>query len=1293
MAKRREVSEDPEGSHEELGAGDYIDGEPIDGESLDEEEELERLAQEAKDKHSRRKLPAQSHIKSYITILTSALGGYDYSADVEPAPYKLGEEAFLCLQDIDKWFRSHDMRSNSSEVAIACAESGILQDLVTIMCMWNDGLDDPNTTISGFSKRHDEKIARMCMKLLVMLTWPVELKSGMHQNQLENYQSVKKHQLVYKHFILTYRSGAVLQAIIKLSIPIITKDKKDREAGDYNIIKQCVAFFRNLLQIEPPGISKLKLKSNKQSSLTEDLPRGISPDDVNIGACIGAFNDNLVFTFFLTMCSSIGNDRDFDPEILALVFMDIIYLMLKTLRPSYIMQSDESPNSSVKSSTGLSALLAEEKAMVNKFKKNSSSRHGRFGTLLSLQTPDMGRLTMSNTGNVLGANNVITSFDAHKKWNKTRKFLYEPDEEIVFPEIAIGSSNRKSFYSFVCDFLDGAFNPFIKACTKVQTHHDESGKLTDVERNHFFLLIAWFLEAQRERYGSNISEVDYTLVGNAFTPEVFILLHKAMTETGSNPTSRRVGKGEDQPASRYGLAHSTLILFKEVILVANTMGVSSMADNRDLSVSLQKQLFSTSKFYLDALGDISKFAHKRSPEFITTLVDTLDVTIRELEAYHRADMTAFIMNEKSKSRVGPKIVDEEQVVIAEIDETNTKGVAKGAENLANGRKSVRDKFVYRLANPEVINAYVAHIKRFNDISDKSLKKAIKFLHKVFFELKREPLLYRIDFMITLHSMLADEGLPKTSNNRKHVESFLNHFMRKFKKALDKTPALYVEVLFPMTKDKEMSTYLLTGEIPPPSHKETKAVVANSVVEFKNGDDLDLDRKVALLVGAMIDDQLGDLVSWISQELERIVSIRMPSNADEADDTIIPKDIVIKSDTPEYMLKLVTEPRLRLLLKLAGVVVPSTTKEECIFHENADLDQLIAVNTSIKVYLITPVPVDDGMTAGDYMHTRFVLHDQKARDDDYDIDELAGAGYSSDEDDIAFNTNRNRDSDDDGVGYMDNELDRLEAAIEQGERLQSGSGVRGVANRKGGKNKKEKKSKEKKSRRKKKKRSGKDLALHVLSDDESGSSSKKRKDPENYKSMEYILDSDDEDDEAFFERENMLRSLLEESGGTLSLHQLKRMLNSKGSTVSVKEGTTSVSSDLNLADTSIISATKRAGEENETESPPSKRMRTESVVTETEDALSVSESDSDGDNESSSGDGSDSGSDSDSDDGSDKENSEDNVEDEGNTEGTSVEPVSLEKDQEMAESDGEEEDRRTVVRASKKRAIITDSDEE
>ncbi|CAM9018911.1 unnamed protein product [Wickerhamomyces anomalus] len=1085
-------------------------------------------------------------IRSYIAVLTSALGGVDYSSEETNPPYRLGDEAFACLKDIKKWLKSYDEERNTWEVAVACAESGlVVNDLIVILCDWEAG--ELNKNGPEYKKKMNDKIALACLELLVPLTWPLQLSEGMYKGQLQHYSNLKKHQVNYKKNILSYRGGKVLKAVVRLALPIMATPRSERSGRDNGILRLCTFFFRNVLAIEPASITKETSKHLKPSDIADNMPSGVNAEDISLGACLVAFEENLVFQYLLTICGSIN--KDFDGQFLSMACLEMIYDLTRGVRASVVIQerrkqvplgatpppsaSTISTNQST-TSLGLSDLLSKESEMKTKFKSVGSSRHSRFGTLLSLQTPDQGRLTLSGQQNLSERQNTIAAFDSHKKWHKAQPFRYDSDDNVVFTEVHLSHQPNKILNKFTNDFLDGGFNPLINAISKDFT--SESEDRPNTSKIHFLLVIAWFLEAERHRNGAKANNIDYGLIVAGLTEKTFILVFKYLSEGFDNKV--------------WSLVHAAVITFKEIVTTTNFMALSESEEDKEIATNIKERLFHK-KHYLDLMAKVPTYAYKHSPTYVNNCVDLVDVVLKTLEEFANEDMVLFIQsNRKQRKR---KNVSREQEEIDDMEGSDGEELERTSRKLSAQRKFDFKKYQTQFVNAAAIETYMAYLSRFEDLSEKDIKKGLKFLHRAFYIQKNHVVLFRLDFMLLLHRLLSGDGLPKRSNIRKHFSEFLSYYMKKLKKSLDTTPSLYIELLFDKFHDTRTEHYLGTGEV----YVEPKKIKRVTKYALLKGDeDMDLETKVSILVAGLIDDDMKHLAEWVGEELEKALMSRIHNNIPrEQEDDELPEqkpivDFVLKSNNVKLMNSLIINPKLRYLISLAGCELPSQTGDNCILKADSDTTRLSETVTYIKMYLIQPVAFDNGKNANDFIKIKQI---RGAFEGDSD-DGYNGGGddvYGWDDDDIAFEVKGEKVDE----GYNDDILDNLEDAIGKTDRALP----KGVAR---SKNKPKREGRRRKSEnadsdsddddrprqraRKKRRNRGPALPYHDLSNDEGEAGAPKKKaqiKSHDYVSAKYVNDSADEsEDEEFFANEQRLREILIKNNGILGAEQLQEFVN-------------------------------------------------------------------------------------------------------------------------------------------------------
>jgi len=1107
-------------------------------------------------------------IKSYIAVLTSALGGLDYSSDKANPPYRLGDEAFACLKDIKKWLKSYDDERKSFEVAIACAETGlVVNDLLVILCEWEAGI--LNKGAPAFRQKMNDKIALACLELLVPLTWPLKLKEGLYKHQIQHFVNLKKHQVNYKKHILSYQGGRTLKAIVRLALPIIALPRVERTGRDNGILRLCTYFFRNVLSIQPAAVTKETSKHLKPGEIVDNMPSGVNHEDISLGACLTSFDKNMVFQYLLTVCGSIT--KDFDGEFLALTCLEMIYELTRGIKASVVIEERKkqqplaatpAPSASTISSNqsttnlGLSDLLSKENEMKMRFiKANGSSRHGRFGTLISLQTPDQGRLTLSGQKNLSDNQNTIAAFDAHKNWHKAQPFRYDSDENVIFSEVSLSQGPKAVLNKFINNFLDGAFNPLINAISRELTSDSDTKPIES--KIHFLLVIAWFLEAERYRNGAKVDNIDYGLIVAGLKERTFILVFKYLMEGLDN--------------KQWSLAHSSIIGFKEIVTTVNYMGQSPNEEDQEIAVNIKERLFHK-EHYLQTLARIPKEAYKHSPSYVNNCVDFVHIVLKTLEEFSNEDMVLVVKSKRRRNKRS-KNLSKEQQAIDDLSDSDDESLERTGKKLSKERKFNFQKYQENFVNIGTIDTYITYLSRFHDLSEKDIKKGLQFLHRVFVAQKKHTILYRMDFLLLLHTLLANDGLSRKSSIRKHFSQFLSYFMSKLRKSLETTPSLYIEMLFPKMNQKDLKYFLETGEMLVDTQKVKKA---NKYAIIKGEENMELETKVSIMVAALIDDDKRGLVEWVGDELEKILVARIQhekcdippnSNEDEserpqqseAQESAPHQDYKIQTDNSSFMNALVTNPKLRYILDLANCDLPDQTGEYCIFRANADQFRLSETVTYIKMYLMQPVDFENDKVAANFIK---IKQARDAFDADSD-DDFNGDGknrYNSDSDDeVAFEVTGFKNNE----GYADDILDNLEDAIERTDK----SIPKGVARSKN-KVKRENTSSEGGTRRRRRRKSagsdddeddedarlrkrakkrrrnrGLDLPMHDISGDEGGSTQKKAQMRQHdYISSKYVNDSADEsDDEDFFANEQRLREILNKNNGVLGAQQLQEFV--------------------------------------------------------------------------------------------------------------------------------------------------------
>lgn len=1056
-------------------------------------------------------------LKARIALLATAIGGPDYTSHLEPPPYKLGDDCLACLRDLKKWFRLVDDQQNRWDVAMAAAEYHILiDDLLPILIDWENkcsliaklskkNKDQAKEGATLKNKEYHDNIALSCLQLMVLMTRPLILTDQSTSYQVATYSDLKKYQLTYKKSILSLENGKALKAAIRLALKVIIIQKLDRTPRDNMIIGLVLSFFRNLIAIEP---GELNITTKKQSSSRglnsiEMLPPNVSMDDISLNTVITALHHNKVFGLLLTLSSSASHE--FDHEFINVPLMEVIFYITKDISQHALFldhaqgsQSHER-SSSACSATGsqLSELLEKERKLKKNVIKNTSSRHSRFGALLSIQTADNVRLTVSGGQTLLNEDSALRKLDSRKKWNK--RAIRKHDDVIIegLPNSLLNSESKSAYFhksviecfrNFIEDFIDSGFNSLLHRLTNHFT--TEQDQMAILEQIEYLLFFAWFVEYQRGRC-SRDSTADIDTVSVALQETSFILV------------SSLLRKGYEE--KNWVVAHAGMIAFNKLLLLVNF--AESIKPNDDIEFILSR-LFSDDRIQL--LSNLPKTALRHSLQYIKSCVELTHTALKTFEAH--SDDRSLVISKKIKKPNKNEITEHDITILMESREIERD---EAIEMLLPSFREIQVNFTKvqsAYMNESVIDTYISFLQRFRELEDDYIKKALAFLHRVFVHASEETLLFRIDLILLLRDMLAADGIQRNSRARKHVEEFSNYYLYKLKKKLKASPSWLVGLLFPLLHDSEVGFFQKYGETKVIKNRSFYAV---SPSRFKGiADEQQLpeshlkDMKYGILVSALLDDGKNEIINQLADHMQSALDnfqSWLTVNVNHEIETVNPPKEFFKIEQSTELDPVIYDKDFRALLKEIGYNLPGTIKETCYLPGTVEIPLLEIALELVRKYLSIPFQTPNGLPSSSYLIRPTMKHSSGNEEN----------GWSNDEDyhapDIVDDNGEN--SNDDNSYFNDLEGEMVE-------KLQGRKISKGLA-----------KAKKTKKKNKVKRTSKTVLPTHNMEQHEDVV----RKERPVVSSKEFIGDSEDEDDlmsPVFFENEMYMRFLLDKYNGQL-----------------------------------------------------------------------------------------------------------------------------------------------------------------
>ncbi|SPO00724.1 related to Topoisomerase 1-associated factor 1 [Cephalotrichum gorgonifer] len=919
-------------------------------------------------------------VQAHVNSLVSALGGT--SAD-DDGRYVLGDDALDVLRDLKKWIRFYDEKMNRMDVARCIADSNIVDvDLLHILAMWTEGESD-----SKFKSR----LALACLEVMVPLTWPFDKDpERLTVNNYRNMPVLELAQVRYKRAIINYDAARILHTAVRLALPSMAMPIGDRGARDQGIIKLILYFLRNTAMIAPPPGVKF---DGDESQISRS-------------ALIDAFSYQDIFLFLLTIASNMG--EDFRTE--DVVVMEILFHLLKRVDADRLFLSEKQQGKA--KADQLVAMMRKEEAMHNAYNKHAPTRHNRFGTTIWVKRDDGKMSTISGQGPLMDVAARRRKLDETKSFKPPK---YRRKNEVDSSELGLApklnSRATEQLRSFVEEFLDSGFNPLFQHIRK--TIDRDAQHALHYHPRQFFYLVAWFLRAERARQdakskrdkngdgsGNGEDVSPFNLVAGVLNQEMFITLQKSMRSALDNKS------WEDLIA--------VMRCFTQILLTVQEMTGSGNETDEEIADNILSRLFYEDTVHDLVTGVIRNYNHQGF-EFLDAATELTHHFIRILEAYSKRNVDMQIRSrrrarkaKRNASKGGNEDGDDADGLGGSEDDEQQ------AQKTVSERKFDFESFAQRFVQQGVVDTFVEYLKHYKELDDEQLKRAHRYFYRLAFKQNKAVMIFRVDIIHLLYNMIkGPEALDRSSGLYKDWEELIKQVLKKCIRKIQERPALIVEMLF--SKNNEIAHYIETG-----TEREAKPARVRPAAELEFRNTEELDKQIGIVVGALLDRNEIDHISWVKGVLRGAEETRkewpaaesaIPSVEGGAEATVDgvngetsgprePKEALpytVRADNEARHTAMLKNPYLRLLMATVGIRRLSPALEETlesvwIIPAEVTADQLKEYTDLINAAEFNPPMFEEG-AAEDQIRRKtnrtraFVPSD----DEDEDLDNLFPEG--------------------------------------------------------------------------------------------------------------------------------------------------------------------------------------------------------------------------------------------------------------------------------------------------------------
>ncbi|KAF9921443.1 Topoisomerase 1-associated factor 1 [Linnemannia zychae] len=404
--------------------------------------------------------------ESLLVSTCLALGGFEdrsENPDDTTQVYVMGDECLECLKDIKKFIKYYEEAGDNVALTFL-GKMGILEkDLIPIILL--------NTPADNSTK---ERLVLACIELMVPMTWIIDYEELKKIATAEEDDSVVGNLYEKNEILRGYKKAflqpGVLSAVFSVLLRPLQIEYRLRTTRDTAIIRLGLSLFRNLVAIR-----------DAESSLSGSMDQFIST--IMQDQLLERLQEENVMSLLVTLASSSMEAQLAEWNAIT---MEIFYYVFLGIDPEDLLPAVVSSTGSVKN-TKLEELLRREEKERTAQSSAGRKRHDRFGTTGEARLMDGRRVVLHQKGALFTS--IDKQLDNVKKVKAKTKRLKELDD---FKK-TLTRSGVDLLRNLALTLLESCFNPLFTSIRKdigrdkVKPHH----------HSQYYVLMTFLLRFRR----------------------------------------------------------------------------------------------------------------------------------------------------------------------------------------------------------------------------------------------------------------------------------------------------------------------------------------------------------------------------------------------------------------------------------------------------------------------------------------------------------------------------------------------------------------------------------------------------------------------------------------------------------------------------------------------------------------------------------------------------------------------------------------------------------------------------
>ncbi|KAI7903689.1 timeless protein-domain-containing protein [Cokeromyces recurvatus] len=836
--------------------------------------------------------------KAYILNLCSAIGGLEEVKQEDGSItqiYCVGDEALACLRDLKKAIRL-DSQNNEKIVLNALVEYNVIEtDIVPLI-------------LSFRHQRNDvaHRFILACVELLVPMTWPIEKRQALEEQEEEENPNIMH---CYRKYKLDLLTEGVFETILTMIMKSVRIPHRDRSVVDHTTIRLALYLFRNLTAIPD-------LNTSLSGATSEQIRMAHMQEKLMI-----RYYEADVIEFLLTIASN--SERQEGTSEWNVLVLESLFNLLKHVDTKdvflYQFSEREKRGELYEISAKLSNLLTEETKLKRQKINHVSSRHNRFGGTYVLDWDGKRRISHRQEA---GYADAATLIEGEKKINRigvkrkleeniTKRKVYENRKALMYLKLTAQS------------FIVSCFNAFYDSLLKDMQRED--AKIVDQDYVRYYFTMRWFLEYfHYEQRNNNKQKAQNQLIlpnqnesSSYFSDQVFdfALIASAINLRTVLFCLRQMRIKLDEKA--WLDVQTAADCLRYMLVIIGSMSVVEDEDSqeyREIAEHIQQNLFYEQTSF-ELFVDIIKCYKSQSYGYLKAVIMLTHVFLKLLDHYQKSKKMMFIRKRTNK-KAKKKMIDNN--IKDDDDEEEEEASIKEDEKEYKDSVFKFSAFEQKYINWDVVIAYCTLLECYQDLEPEYLTCITTMFHRMMVKRKAEYLFWKLPVLELFNRILIDfKNIPSTQKTREmgQLEEFIRYAVYQFFKGAKEYPLLFVEALVPSIK----SNRTMWEISPPPTEEELRRdeeeakyladvnyIPTNDNNEDEQHQSSNNDEEEDLLDEDMMDYYFSEFDKQKEREEEAAKTTSGQSDKSDNHDEIVPNqsDSIIDNhrDTPKVDLR-------------------------------------------------------------------------------------------------------------------------------------------------------------------------------------------------------------------------------------------------------------------------------------------------------------------------------------------------------------------------------------------------------